>query len=274
MLAPLLPPATAGFFVVGVATIQVAGYALITGRLNLTAFHRNIRFFIVIGLLIAVSTNINYVAVTYIDPGIASMLSKTSVIFGLGFGLIWLRERLSLRESAGALITIAGIFIITFQPGDYLRLGSLLVLVSTLMYTLHAAIVKRHSGTIDFIDFFLFRLLTTSGFLLLLAAGQNQLVWPDPRAWIVLLIAGTVDITISRAIYYVVLRRLRISLHQLIMTLSPVIAVGWSLLLFGHVPNIQEVMGGLTVIAGIAFISFHQAQRTVSTDLTQHSSDS
>jgi drug/metabolite transporter (DMT)-like permease len=258
LLVPYLPPATSALFVLAIATAEVALFIAARGRPNLTTFRRHARFFLAIGFLVAVSTNLNYLAVTFIDPGIAAMLAKTSVLFGLGFGLFWLRDRLSGLESVGALIAIAGVFIITFQPGDYLRLGSLLVLASTFMYAAHAAIVKRYGEQIDFADFFLFRLAATTSFLFLLAVGQGDLVWPGGRAWLILLLAGTLDVAISRALYYTVLRRLKISLHQLIMTLSPVVTIGWSLLLFGSVPTLQELIGGLTVICGILLVTAGQ----------------
>jgi drug/metabolite transporter (DMT)-like permease len=63
-----------------------------------------------------------------------------SVLFGLGFGLLWLRERLNRAQLLGAAICIVGVAIITFQPGDYFRLGSLLVVGSAFLYALHAAL--------------------------------------------------------------------------------------------------------------------------------------
>jgi uncharacterized membrane protein YjjB (DUF3815 family) len=46
-------------------------------------------------------------------------------------------------------------------------------------------------------DFFLFRLIATTGFLLLFNVGRGELIWPGWQAGLILLLAGTVDVTIS-----------------------------------------------------------------------------
>lgn len=60
---------------------------------------------------------------------------------------------------------------------------------------------------------------------------------------------------ISRALSYLALRRMKMSLHTIILTLSPVVAIGWALLLFHKTPGPQQLHGGLGVLAGIAIIS-------------------
>jgi drug/metabolite transporter (DMT)-like permease len=159
------------------------------------------------------------------------------------------------------MLALSGVFIITFQPGDYLRLGSLMIVGSTFMYALHAALVKRYGGDMDFLSFFFFRLLFTTAFLLLFAVGGRALTWPTPTAWLILLLAGTLDVTVSRGLYYAALRRLPITLFAIIMTLSPVIAIGWSLLLFDTFPSPIQLLGGLTVLCGVLLATFPQQQR-------------
>ena len=255
LLVPYLPGGTSAFYVLAVATVEVSIFMAIRRGIRFDIFRNNLRFFLSIGLLVATSTTFNYVAVAYIDPGTASLLAQTSTIFALALSLIWLREHLNRLEVAGALVAILGVFIINFQAGDYWRLGSLLVLASSFMYALHAAIVKRHGGDLEFRNFFLWRVASTTGFLLIFTAARGQLVWPEPRAWIILVVAGTVDVVISRVLYYLALRRLRMSFHTVILTLSPVITILWSIALFGELPTLQGLIGGAAVMAGVAIIT-------------------
>ena len=254
-LEPRLPPIAAAFFVLAIATLEVALFAAWRGPHLLDTLRGHLGFFLAIGFLVASSTAINYLAVHYIDPGTASMLAQTSTVFALGMGVIWLRETLSRAEALGAVICVIGAVIISFQASNLLRLGALLVLLSSAMYAFHAAIVKRYGGDMDFLAFFLLRLLSTSGFLLLFAAGSGQLVWPQGDDWIILLMAGTVDVVISRVLYYQALRRMRLGLHAVVLTLSPVVTILWSLLLFGETPTVQALVGGLIVIAGIVVVT-------------------
>jgi drug/metabolite transporter (DMT)-like permease len=256
LLIPYLPGGTSAFYVLAIATVELTIFMVATRRVRVRLFRENLRFFMVIGLLVAISTATTYIAVGYIDPGTASLLAQMTTIFALGLSIIWLREKLAGPEIAGAAIAVVGVIVISFQPGDYLRIGSLLILASALMYSLHAAIVKRHGGEMDFANFFLFRMASVSAFLLLFTFLRGQLLWPTGQAWIVLLLAGTIDVVISRILYYVALRRFQMSFFTIILTLSPVITVLWSFLLFGLKPTGQSLVGGLAVIVGVAIVSF------------------
>lgn len=255
LLLPHLPPAVSVVYVLGAGTVEVVLFSLVWGQVDFGVFRRHAGFFLTIGFLIAASTILSYSAVAFIDPGTASLLAQTSVLFGIMFGLVWLRERLTGLDLAGMAITLAGVFIISFQPGDYLRLGSLIVLISAFLYALHAAVVKRYSGSLGLAEFFLFRLVSTTAFLLLFVLGQGALRWPGPQAWLLILLAGTVDVVLSRALYYLALRRLQLTYHSMVLTLSPVVTILWSLALFGLWPTPRELAGGLAVLAGILLVT-------------------
>jgi drug/metabolite transporter (DMT)-like permease len=230
-------------------------------RIHFGTFKANYRFFLVVGALVAASTALNYEAVSYIDPGTASLLAQTTTLFALVLSIVWLHERLAPLEIGGALIALSGVFIIAFQPGDYLRLGSLLVLISAFMYSLHAAIVKRHGGDMDFGNFFLFRVASVSFFLLIFTLGRGQLMWPEGEAWFWLILIGTVDVVFSRVLYYLTLRRLQMSFHTIILTLSPVLTILWSLVLFGVRPTTIGIIGGIAVLSGVAIVTASLSRR-------------
>ena len=261
LLLPHLPPPTSTLFVMSIATVEMAVLAGMRGRLRLDTFRRNAWFFLAIGFLVAASSNLNYTAVAFIDPGTASMLAKASVVFGLGFGLVWLRDRLNRLQSAGALLSLIGMFVITFQPGDYLRIGAFMVLGSAFMYALHAALVKRYGGHLTMIDFFLFRVAATAAFLFIFAVAGRQLVWPRGKVWLVLVMVGTLNVVIGRSLYYLALRRLKLSLHALVLTLSPLVAIIWSLFLFGTSPTMQQFIGGVAVLTGVLMVTIRPGRR-------------
>jgi drug/metabolite transporter (DMT)-like permease len=255
LLLPHISPGVSAMYVLAIATIQVGLFAMVRGRLQFRVLKRHLWFLLAIGFLVAASTNINFEAVAFIDPGTASLLAEMYILFGVGFGLIWLRDKLTPVQIGGALVAVAGVLIITFQSGDYMRLGSLMVLSSAFMYALHAAIAKRYTGDIEFLDFFFFRLLCTTGFLLLFALGRRALAWPSTTAWLLLALIATVDVVVSRTLYYISLRHLKMSIHSILLTLSPVAAICWSLLLFDTFPTLQQLLGGAAVILGVLFVT-------------------
>lgn len=252
LLLPYFPPTTSSLYVMSIATIQIALVLKIWGNIHLEVLRRYLWFFLATGFLVASSTVLSFTAVAYIDPGTGALLLKSSIIFSLGFGVVWLRERLVSTQKIGALIAIAGVITITFQPGDYLRIGSIIALTAAVMYALHNALFKRYGGGMSLPDFFLFRLSSTTVFLLIVVIARNELAMPPGwQAWTILFLTGTVNIALSRGLYYLTLKRLNLSLHAIILTLSPVVTIGWTLLLFGVWPTFQQLIGGAAVIIGV-----------------------
>ncbi|MEZ4615082.1 MAG: DMT family transporter [Caldilineaceae bacterium] len=261
LLAPYITPDSGALYVLGTATLIFGIYAAVTRRLDLRIFWQHLWFFLTIGLLIGISTNLGYSAVRYIDAGSASMLNKLSTLFSVLFGVLWLRERFRSGQWIGATLAMAGVFTIAFQPGDYLRFGALLIVAGTLSYALHTALVKRDGGEIDFVNFFFWRVAASTLALWLIAWGRGHLVWPTNEAWPILFLVGLVDVVLSRIFYYWALRHMTMSVHSLVLTVSPVLAVLWSYLLIGDLPTLQQLIGGLAVVVGVLLVMRGQQGR-------------
>lgn len=260
LLLPYLPPVASGLYVMALATFQVALFGRRAIQWGVLRTH--LAFFLGIGALVAVNTNMGFLAVAYIDPGTAALLTRTSVIFNVALGMIWLGERLTRAEILGGALALAGVMVVSFQPGDYVRLGSLLVVAGSFLYAVHAAMVKRSGGGIPFFEFFLFRLGTTAAFLLVLATAQGDLVGPPgAAAWGILLLTATIDVVVSRALYYLALRRIDISVLTIIQTTGPVVTMAWSFVLLGVLPSTRAVLGGAAILAGVLLVTASRAGR-------------
>jgi drug/metabolite transporter (DMT)-like permease len=255
LLLPYVSPNVSAMYVMIVATIQVGIYGVVTRQLGLAALRNHWRFFLIIGLLIGISTHLGFIAIGFIDVGTAAMLNQISTVFSVGFGLFWLREHFSPIQLLGTAIAIVGSFVIAYQPDARLQWGALLIIVGSFCYSLHFAIVKRHGSQIDFVNFFFYRILSTALLLFLSAAGRQVLSWPSLQGWLVILVTATVDVTISRIFYYLALRRLNMSLLSVISTLSPVAAIVWAVLLFGTLPTGQQLLGGLAILVGVLVVT-------------------
>jgi O-acetylserine/cysteine efflux transporter len=254
-----LPPAAAAMYMMVLGVLEIA--VLMRGRIDWRVLAQHAWLFIAIGVLVGVNTNMGFAVMRYVDPGTASLLSRTSIIFGVGLGVIWLRERLTRAEVLGAAIAIAGTAVVSFQPGDYFRWGALVVIVSTLLYAVHSALAKRWGGSIPLAEFLLFRVSATAVVLVVLTAAQGQLLWPEP--FVLALLAGIafVNILVSRGLFYLALRRMDMSLLTIMLTLTPVVTWLWSMPLFGGRPSAQEIAGGAAVLVGVLVVTASRARR-------------
>jgi len=261
LLHAYISPAVSLFYVLVISTLEVGAFALAQKRLRLGVLKRHFWFFLTIGFLLAASINIHYEAVAFLDPGTASLLSQASIPFGLAFSVFWLRDHLTRQQIGGALLAMAGVFVISFQPGDYLRLGSLLVVGSALMYALHTALVKRHGDAIDLLNFFFGRLLFMTAVLFCFSAMRGALMWPTLPVWGLLLAVATVDVVLSRTFYYFTLRRMKLSTHTVILTITPILTVFWSLLFFQVTPTLVQLVGGAAIVQGVLLVSKKNEER-------------
>jgi drug/metabolite transporter (DMT)-like permease len=257
LLLPLLPPAAGAMYMMVVGTAQIA--VLVRGRLDWRVLWRHRWLFLSVGLLVGVNTNMGFVAVAYVDPGTAALLSRTSILFGVALGVLWLGERLRRLEVVGAAVAVAGVAVISFQPGEYLRWGALLVVASTALYALHSAVVKRFAGEIPFGEFMFFRVAAVAAVLVVLAVGQGATVWPSASTWGWIVVAAAVNVVLSRGVYYLALRRLDMSYLTIVLTLTPVVTWLWSILAFGGRPTAVEVAGGVATLAGVLLVTASRA---------------
>jgi drug/metabolite transporter (DMT)-like permease len=254
LLLPLISPRVSAMYVMGIATIVVGVYGLATRQLDWRVLKTKLLFFVLIGFFIGGSTNLTFIAVSYVDPGAASLIAQLSTPLSVALGIFWLKEHFTRGQVLGAALATLGACIIALQPGELFRIGSLMIMIATTLYTAHTALVKRN-GDLDFVNFFFFRLLFTTTWLFIFPAVQGQLAWPQAAAWPLLLLVGVVDIVTSRALYYIALRRLNLSVHAVVMTFAPVIAVLWSLLFLHVVPSWQQALGGTVVIMGVLLVT-------------------
>lgn len=254
-LANYLPPPLSAFLVIAVATLEVAAFAVSQGKFQWAGLRRNLRFSLTIGALAGAATVISFAAVEYIDPGTAALLNETSIVVGILLGVFWLKESLPRRQMLGIAVALVGVGIITFQPGDYLRIGAVMILVSSTLYALHTGVVKRHGGHIEFVEFFLWRLASMAAFLALGVTAFRAWQWPSPAAWLVVIVAGSVDVVFSRSLYYLALRRLKMSMFSIVLTVSPIVAILWTWALFGLQPTAQQLFGGVAVVLGIFIVT-------------------
>jgi O-acetylserine/cysteine efflux transporter len=254
-----LPAAPAAMYMMVLGALEIA--VLMRGRIDWRVLAEHRWLFLAIGLLVGVNTNMGFAVMRHVDPGTASLLSRTSIIFGVGLGVLWLRERLTRVEVVGAAIAIAGTAVVSFQPGDYFRWGALIVILSTLLYAVHSALAKRWGGSIPLAEFLLFRVSATALVLVGLTAAQGQLLWPELPVLALLAGIAFVNILVSRGLYYLALRRMDMSLLTIVLTLTPVVTWLWSMPLFGGRPTAQEMVGGVAVLVGVLVVSASRARR-------------
>jgi len=267
-LQPYFPSTIGAFWVMFSSAGALGLYLVFTKQLDVSVFTKNWRFFITIGVLIALATWLSYESLFYVDAGTASLLARSGIIFAIGLGLFWLKESLAATEWVGTAVSLIGVLVISFQPGLDLRWGAVLVLLASFSYTLHTAVVKRYAQDMPFANFFFFRVATTAVFSFFIALSQEGtvLISVSTNGWLIIGLVAAVDVIISRILYYWALRAIDLSYHTILLMISPVVTIGWSLLFFGEQPTWLAIGGGTAVLIGQFIIMRYRQTQTVKTD--------
>ncbi len=262
LLLPLVPPAVSSFFIMFIAAVVWTGVMAARREIKLVVLRDHLPFFGLLGFLLALDLVLGYASVEFVDPGTAALLARSSTLFSIGLGVFWLKERLNRAMILGTAVALVGVVIISFQPGDFFRIGSLLILVASFAYALHAAVVKRYGEGLDIGNFFLFRLWATVPFALGMALLSGEWVVPVAgEAWLWLLVTAVVNVVISRIVYYAVLRLVTVSYHAIVLMLSTVLTVLWSWALFGVWPTWASLVGGTAVVMGVIIVTRFRGQK-------------
>jgi drug/metabolite transporter (DMT)-like permease len=195
-----------------------------------------------------------YTALVELSVGIASVLMATVPVFTLALATVQGLERLSLRGAAGATLAVGGIAVLSAHslggdvPFAYLLAG----LIAPIVVAQSAVVAKRFPRTDPVATNAVG--MSTGAALLAVASLATGEAWTLPSqgdtwvatAWLV--VAGSVGLF---WLFLFVIQRWTASASTYALPLMPVVAVGLAAGLQDETVGLEEVLGGLLVLAGV-----------------------
>jgi drug/metabolite transporter (DMT)-like permease len=228
-------------------------------QLRLQAAH--VPALVLLGLLFGASVVLAFDAVRWMDPASAATLFRTSVFFALAFGFLILKERLTLREGAGALLVTAGVAGVLGTGGELLARGPLEALACAACTALYQVVAKRTVASVPPQVVNAYRNLFT--LLLFLAAGR-AMGWEPARAagqtYGLIVLAALVGPVVHSRLNLESLARLPLLHAVLVAQTQPVfvlaMAAPWSPL-----PGVREILADAAILAGVILLAVASAAR-------------
>ncbi len=212
-----------------------------------------------------VSATVPYCAVftglSHIDASTAILVVQAEIPFMALLAVVWLKERMSARKLAGMAIAFAGIVMIAGQPELHTGLGwVLLVVAGGFVWSAGQIMIRRIGPLVEGLTLIAWVAVFTAPQLvvssLVFESGQWQaLVSADWKTWAMVLYMGLVMTALGYALWYSLLRRCEVILAAPFLLLQPVAGVLASILFLGEAPTWMTLLGGVVVVAGIAFIT-------------------
>ena len=199
----------------------------------------------------------------YMNPALAVLLSKTSVLWIMAFSLVFLpQERTLLKRKRlwlSLVLSVIGVSGVLWGKEDFSTSGSLRGIVLILacacfwgLYTVSIRISFRKTNS--HLGFSIVSLYTSLGLWLgALCAGQIRtclhIGW---RVWTLVVLSAITSIALAHVCYYGAIRRLGPTIPALVILVQPFLILLMSRFFFDEHLNIYQLIFGVVLISGAA----------------------
>ena len=250
------------------ATFLVTLFAIQKYKIH---WKRDYKLFMIIGISNSAVPFVLYsYAALYIPSSLSVIINSTSPMFGAVFGLLLLRDKISVMKVVGLLLGTVGVGFVSSEilatQSIELVLSIVACVTAALLYGLSGAIVKKHALHIEprqltagSLTFAAIGMLIT--YSILSIAGKNpEIVSENLLLDIGLIIAfGVLCTSIPYIVYYKLLQEVGPVKALMVTYLMPVFGLMWGLI-FGEVIKVLMIIGLFIILAGIYAISYKKKE--------------
>jgi drug/metabolite transporter (DMT)-like permease len=216
---------------------------------------KSFRALVWIGLIELVATGAFYAAIhSAANPAIPSFLRNMEYIFVTLMGVFLLRERFTIKELAGVVLTFTGALVISHNPqasfSSFFTGTSGLMMLSTVFYGFRTILAKNYihqiTPTILAINRAIYLLVFS--LVLLASTGQGLTI---PRLALINIAAGSfLGPFITSISQYSALKYIEASRSAIIQSTTALFVLLGAYLIFGRFPAGYQLAGGALTIAG------------------------
>jgi len=269
VVADLVPPVTLNFLRWALALIlllPLAGWVLRRDSGLWSHWKR----YAVLGLLgVGCYNALQYLALKTSTPLNVTLVAASSPVWMLGVGALWFGQRISSRQLAGALLSIAGVLLVLSRgqwellmqvrlvPGDFY------VLLATAAWAVYSWLLARPDDPPrirgDWAAFLMAQMVMGLGWSALFAAGEwavtdARIVWGWPLA------AALVYVAIGPAIlayrcWGMGVQRVGPNIAGFFANLTPLFAAVMSAAFLGELPQVYHALAFVLIVGGIVVSS-------------------
>lgn len=203
----------------------------------------------------------SYMALKTIEPATVSFLSRFEIILTLVFAYFFLKERLTGYELLGAVVAVAGVFILKYQTTLEISRAATLMIISACLFAACEVTVKKYISIIGTMRFVFIRNITAIVmFYLILRISGQSLTIPGNMTLLWAFIAALLLPVLGRVTYIEALKRINISRAAIFTQATPLFTALFALIILRSLPTPIEWLGGLLIVAGVLIVKFTEKQ--------------
>jgi drug/metabolite transporter (DMT)-like permease len=195
-----------------------------------------------------------FISLARTNLGPLSLLVKSSILFSILWGFIFLKERLSFIESSGVLLAILGMILISSLKEGINLISVAYILSSSFLFSMQSFFIRKFSPNIQGKEFAYLRTLLMSFFLGLVFFFQGQVTMLPVKHLLFLSLAVSFGVLAGRAFFFDAHKFLEISKLNTFLFLEPAILLIAGVLLFNEIFSWRKITGALTIFLGLYLI--------------------
>lgn len=218
-----------------------------------------------LGVLEILTATFFYLSIYIIpDPAVTSFLGNMYPLMLAFGGIVILGERFGPMEAAGAVLAIAGTFIISYTGETSLKgmfiPGTGIVFINALFATVASLVVKVHVKNTDPGLMNLNRSVWLLLFSLIMFLVYRQPLLIPMHALKNIVIGALLGPFLAILAIYTSFKYIEASRSSVVQSLKGIFVLGGAWLLFGTLPLPHQLLGGFITVAGVLFISLGNKQ--------------
>ena len=194
------------------------------------------------------------------NPALVAFFGRLRTAYIVLLGILVLKERLNRQEWMGTGIVILGTLIIAYKGGVTLSVVFLLALLENLLMAASTMAAKFAVKQIPPLVLAAYRGTLVSMIILVYALATGQ--WQPISGGTLAVIAGgaLVGPFIGYVLNYASLARIDAGKVAIVAATQPLFVTGYTALLFGDWPTLQQALGGALTIVGVILVFYARSK--------------
>lgn len=231
-------------------------------RKNLkNTFSINWKIIILVAFLSAFGASLWFYAIYEAKSGLVALLNQSEILFAFLLGIIFLKEKISLKEIPGLFIAILGFFVLSNLDGEISALVVAAILISRLSYATQSFIIKKFVPKMDGFSFGFMRQIFMAIFIGVIFGLSGKITNISFTPICIVSLGMIFNVIIAKSLFFEAHKYLPISKLNLIRLLEPIAILIGTFLIFGDLISMQKLIGSILITFGLLLFIKEQSKK-------------
>jgi drug/metabolite transporter (DMT)-like permease len=251
------PPLIIAFYRLFFSVLMVAPLALNRDGIKEIAGMKRREFLlaVVAGFFLSLHFTVWITSLGYTSIASSTVLVTMHPLFVIAGGVVFLKERLGKGGLAGAVMTLAGSVLVgfgDFRVGGEALLGDLLAFSGAFFVAVYILIGRSLRGNLSLFSYVFVVYGSSAALLFIFNMVSGTPLFPYPASdWLLFVGLAVIPTILGHTVFNWALKYVKAAVVSVSILGEPVGASVLAYFIFGQVPGIFQLAGGLVIIAGL-----------------------